>query len=69
MEISSQLGQGSISVLVDNPATLDHLDKAFCDCSHSIGTYIKLDTGYKHAYPPPSNGAAAADYRDDPDHI
>lgn len=48
-EISATLGEGSISVLLDNPATLEHLHKAFEHSKQIVGAYIKTDAGYGRA--------------------
>jgi len=48
-EVSAILGEGSISVLLDNPAALEHLHNAFRGSNQMIGAYIKTDAGYGRA--------------------
>lgn len=52
--IGRQLGQGSISVLVDNAAQLDAATRFYEEAKFPAGVYLKVDTGYHRAGLPPS---------------
>jgi D-serine deaminase-like pyridoxal phosphate-dependent protein len=49
-----QLGPGIISVLVDHPSQLHHLNRFFKEAGFAAGVYLKVDTGYHRAGLPPS---------------
>ncbi|KAK7415541.1 hypothetical protein QQX98_005787 [Neonectria punicea] len=52
--LGRQLGQGTISVLVDHVSQLHHLTRFFEQAGFPAGVYLKVDTGYHRAGLPPS---------------
>ena len=52
--IAQQLGPGTISVLIDDAAQVDHLCRFFQKAGIAVGVYLKVDTGYHRAGLPPS---------------
>ncbi|KAL6885664.1 putative serine dehydratase domain-containing protein [Trichoderma evansii] len=52
--IGRQLGQGTISLMVDHTAQLSHVARFAEQASFPAGVYLKVDTGYHRAGLPPS---------------
>lgn len=52
--LAQQLGQGSISVLVDSPAQLSSVARLSEESESPVGVFLKVDTGYHRAGLPPS---------------
>ncbi|UKZ82834.1 hypothetical protein TrVFT333_010632 [Trichoderma virens FT-333] len=52
--IGRQLGQGTISVMIDHTSQLSHVARFAEQASFPAGVYLKVDTGYHRAGLPPS---------------
>ncbi|KAL7796342.1 putative serine dehydratase domain-containing protein [Trichoderma afarasin] len=52
--IGRQLGQGTISVMIDHASQLSHVVRFAEQASFPAGVYLKVDTGYHRAGLPPS---------------
>ncbi|KFA73006.1 hypothetical protein S40288_03282 [Stachybotrys chartarum IBT 40288] len=53
-ELGRQLGQGSISVMIDHPAQLSLLSQFRDEAGFPAGVFLKIDTGYHRAGLPPA---------------